>query len=177
MRVRSGLAAVVMSAAFALSAIPTAVLAAVDAFLQIDGIKGESQDDKHKGWIEISSFSWGVTNASSIGSATSGAGAGKASMQEIHITKNTDKASPLLMQACANGKHYAQVTLQMRKAGGDTYMTYVLTDVLISSFQASGGGGDNPTESVTLRFARMSEQSTSPVSPPMTRPVESMRRP
>ena len=29
---------------------------AVDTFLTLDGIKGESQDEKYKGWIEVNSF-------------------------------------------------------------------------------------------------------------------------
>ena len=36
---------------------------AVDYFLKIDGIDGESQDDKHKDWIEVLSFSWGPPGA------------------------------------------------------------------------------------------------------------------
>jgi type VI protein secretion system component Hcp len=34
---------------------------AIDVYLQIDGIKGESQDDKHKDWIECASVNWGLT--------------------------------------------------------------------------------------------------------------------
>ena len=176
MRVRSGLLAAVMSAAFALSAIPTAVLAAVDAYLEIEGIKGESQDDKHRDWIEISSFSWGTSHAANIGSATSGAGAGKVALQDLHFTKTVDKASPVLMLACANGKHFPTVTIEMRKAGGGPYITYILSDVVISSVQASSGG-DNPTESVTLNFAHMSERSQSPVEGRALAPSGGLRRP
>lgn len=33
---------------------------AIDVYLQIDGIKGESTDDKHKDWIECLSVHWGI---------------------------------------------------------------------------------------------------------------------
>ena len=38
-------------------------MAVVDFFLKVDGIEGESQDSKHKGEIEVVSWSWGETNA------------------------------------------------------------------------------------------------------------------
>jgi type VI secretion system secreted protein Hcp len=178
MRVRSGLLAAVMSAAFAISAIPSAVLAAVDAYLNIDGIKGESQDDNHKGWIEISSFSWGASNSASIGSASSGAGAGKVSMQDIHITKTVDSASPLLMRACASGKHFPTVMLSVRKAGGGATVDYVLTDAMITKVDAGGGGTDRPVETITIAFAKMQTQSSNPVeSRPVMAPMGGMRRP
>jgi type VI protein secretion system component Hcp len=31
---------------------------AIDVYLQIDGIKGESADSEHQGWIECTSVNW-----------------------------------------------------------------------------------------------------------------------
>ncbi|GAO92520.1 hypothetical protein PSA5_07405 [Pseudomonas syringae pv. actinidiae] len=39
---------------------------AFDAFLKIDGIPGESLDDKFKDWIEILSYTHGATQATSL---------------------------------------------------------------------------------------------------------------
>src|ERR1700704_1510183 len=75
---------------------------ATDIFAKIGDIKGESLDAKHKDEIEVLSFSWGLTNGVSIG-AGGGAGAGKATFQDLTIVHNIDKASPLLMKACATG--------------------------------------------------------------------------
>ena len=132
---------------------------AYDAFLKLDGIKGESQDAKHKGEIDIMSFSWGAHQAgtSAIGS---GAGSGKVSLQDLQITKKVDSSSPLLFLNCANGAHIKEGNLVVRKAGGDQleYLKIKLTDVLVSSYQPSGhvhGGDDIPTESVSLNFSKI----------------------
>src|SRR6478672_10067001 len=90
-----------------------------DAYLKIEtpNITGESTDSKHKGEIEIYSFSLGASNPTTIGSATGGAGAGKVSLSSFNFMKKTDKVSPVLFQACASGVHYDKVTVTMRKAG------------------------------------------------------------
>lgn len=132
---------------------------AFDAFLKIDGIKGETNDAKHKEEIEVFSFSWGAaqTGGSSSGS---GAGAGKVSMQDFHFVKKTDKASPNLLQYCCSGKHIKEVLFTVRKAGGDQveFMKIKFTDVLISSYQTSGGSSaqeDVPSESISLNFTKV----------------------
>jgi hypothetical protein len=62
-------------------------LAASDFLLEIDGIDGESAAKDHKQTIEISSFSWGASNPTSVGS--SGMGAGKVSMQDLSVQSST----------------------------------------------------------------------------------------
>ena len=129
---------------------------AVDMFLKIDGIKGESTDAKHKDEIDIHSFTFGVhqTGASSGGG---GSGAGKAHFDDIHITKAADLASPNLMLACATGKHIKEATITVRKAGGqqEDFYTIKLSDLIVSSVQNNGHGGDNPQESVSLNFSKI----------------------
>ena len=66
-----------------------------DFLLEIDGIKGETTDNKHEGTIEIESFSWGASNTGSM-SAGGGGGAGKVNFQDLHFTTRVNKASPLL---------------------------------------------------------------------------------
>jgi type VI secretion system secreted protein Hcp len=131
-------------------------MAHVDCFLKIDGIEGESKDAKHKGSIEISSWSWGAaqTGTSSHGG---GAGAGKVAMQDAHFSMSVSKASPKLMLACAGGDHIKQAVLTCRKAGKDQqeYLKYTFSDVLVASFQAGTGGGVTPTESLTLNFSKI----------------------
>src|SRR4051794_17608184 len=91
-------------------------MALFDAFLKIEGIDGESADSKHKGEIQLESFSW---SESQTGSSTEGGGlgGGKVSMQDIHFTKKVDKSTPKLMLACASGEHIKKATLTCRKAG------------------------------------------------------------
>src|SRR5687767_8796178 len=89
---------------------------AVDVFLKLGDVKGESKDSKHEGEIDVMSWSWGISNASSQGSG-GGAGAGKANFQDLSFMHALDKASPVLMKACAMGDHFASATLVSRKAG------------------------------------------------------------
>jgi len=118
-------------------------MALVDYFLKIDGISGESTDDKHRGEIEVASFSWGVTQTSTR--ATGGAGAGKATFQDFHFTKLSDKASPTLFQKCATGAHIKHAVLTARKAGENQqeFLKITLSDLLVSSYQS--GGTATPT--------------------------------
>lgn len=133
-------------------------MALFDAFLKLDGIKGESADDKHKGEIDIESFSWAEVQqgASAVGG---GAGAGKVHFQDLQILKKTDAASPLLLTNCATGAHIKEGLLTVRKAGGSQleYLKIKLTDVLISSYKEHGGehSGVLPMETVGLNFAKV----------------------
>jgi len=131
-------------------------MAAVDYFLKIDGIAGESADAKHKGAIDIESFGWGETSAGSHG-AGGGGGAGKVEIQDLHATTKTSKASPLLLVACASGKHIKEAVLTVRKAGKTQadFLTIRLGDVLISGYQIAGHGEALPLDQLSLSFARL----------------------
>lgn len=138
--------------------------AAVDYFLEIDGIEGESMDSRHPGALEIESYSWGTTNTSAHAGG-GGGGAGKVSMQDFHFVVKSSKASPMLFLSCATGRHIKEAKLTVRKAGGDQqeYMTVKFTDLLISSYQTGGSSGDVvPTDQISLNFAKV-EYSVSPI--------------
>lgn len=131
---------------------------AADNFLQIEGIKGESTDDKHKDWIEILSFNSGVSQMASGSASTSGGGTtARADFQDFSIVKTLDSASPLLALACAEGRHIKEVKVELCRSGGDklVYMEYTMTNCIISSTSVGGGGGGEATESVTFNFGKI----------------------
>src|SRR5262247_2402356 len=115
---------------------------AADIFAKLGDIKGESLDNKHKDEIEVLSFSWGVTNAQVI-SAGGGGAAGKASFQDLTIVHALDKASPLLLKACATGTHIKDATITHRKAGKgqQEYLIVKLNDVTITGVMHAGASG------------------------------------
>ncbi len=152
---------------------------AFDAFVKIDGIPGESTDDKHKNWIEILSFSHGLTQPASAASATTGRSAERVDVEDFSIVKVLDKATPTLHLACCDGRHIKKVEMELCEAGGDKhpYMKYTLEDVIVSGVRPGGsseGGDAKPLEEVSLNFGKIRweytplKQDGSPGSPMRT---------
>jgi type VI secretion system secreted protein Hcp len=136
---------------------------ATDAFLKIDGIPGESSDEKHKDWIEILSYNHGMSQPASAASGTGGRTAQRVSMSDFSVMKVLDKASPHLAQACCDGRHIKEVKVELCEAAGDkhTYMVYTMENVIISSLQPGGSqGGDKPMESLTFNFGKIKWEYT-----------------
>jgi type VI secretion system secreted protein Hcp len=127
---------------------------AVDVFLKIGDIKGESKDSKHEGEIDVLSWSWGVSNSANLQGG--GGGAGKANFSDLSFMHALDKASPNLMKACAMGDHYDLATLVSRKAGKgqQDYLIVKMKEVFITSVQPSGSS-EHPMESVSLTFGHV----------------------
>jgi type VI secretion system secreted protein Hcp len=129
---------------------------ASDIFARIGDIKGESLDAKHKDEIEVTSFSWGVNNTMTP-SGGAGAGAGKANFQTLNITHTLDKASPLLLQACATGTHIKDATITHRKSGKSQqeFLVIKMNDVVITGVSHGGPADFNTSETVSLSFAKI----------------------
>lgn len=132
-------------------------MAAIDYFLKLDGISGESKDSKHKGEIEVLSFSFGASHSS--GGAGGGGGAGKVEMTDFAFTARASKASPVLFLHCAQGKHIKQAILTVRKAGQaqQEYLKIKLNDVLVSSYALGGHESEaQPNDAFSLNFKKLS---------------------
>jgi type VI secretion system secreted protein Hcp len=132
---------------------------AVDYFLKVDGIAGESKDDKHKGEIDVLAFSWGVSNEAGP-SGGGGGGAGKAQFQDLLVVARTSKASPKLWHACASGKHIKTAVLTARKSGGDQkdYLKIVIEEVLVTSFEVDGSDEEDPLDQVAFAYAKITTE-------------------
>ena len=130
---------------------------AVDMFIKIKDIKGESQDKSHKDEIDVLAWSWGASQSATTHMG-GGGGGGKVSVQDLSFTKYIDSASADLLLACCNGKHLDEALLTVRKAGENPveYIKIKMTQVIISSISTGGSGGeDRLTEHVTLNFAKV----------------------
>jgi type VI secretion system secreted protein Hcp len=128
---------------------------AVDAFLKMD-VKGESVVDGHEEEIQILSWSWGMSQTGTTHRGTGG-GAGKVNVQDLSFTHYVDTATPNLIMACCNGKHFEEAVLTIRKAGETPldYLIITMTDVIITSVSPGGASGDELiTENVTLNFSK-----------------------
>ncbi|MFM0719391.1 type VI secretion system tube protein Hcp [Paraburkholderia strydomiana] len=130
---------------------------AVDIFLALGTVKGESLDSKHKDEIDVLSWSWGMSQSGTMHLGTGGGG-GKVAVHDLSVTKYTDRSTPSLITACATGKHYPTVTLTVRKAGGTMPLEYYkieLEKVLVVNYATGGSDGeDRFTENVALNFEK-----------------------
>jgi type VI secretion system secreted protein Hcp len=133
-------------------------MAAVDYFLKITGIEGESKDSKHKNEIEIQNWSFGHTQTGTESSG-GGGGAGKVLAGDFHFTMKVSKASPKLFLACATGEHFKTAIVVARKAGKEQqeYLKWTFTDLLVTSFQTGGSSGGDvlPIDQVSMNFAKL----------------------
>jgi type VI secretion system secreted protein Hcp len=133
---------------------------AADYYLQLDGIKGESADDRHPSWIECTAICWSITQPKSATASTSGGHtAERAELSEISISKLVDLASPMLAQLCACGKTIPKAKLEMQRADGNgepiKYFEVELENVLIAHIAPDFGGGAFPSERLGLKFSRV----------------------
>lgn len=129
---------------------------ASDIFLKLDGIEGESTDDKHKGEIDVLSWSFGAVQAPSH--TGFGGSAGKISIHEIQFTMKMSKASPKIFLVCATGDHIKKAVLTLRKAGKEQQEFFVahMDDCLITSYQTGASQGNEiPTESISMSFHKL----------------------
>jgi len=131
-------------------------MAAFDYFLRLDGIPGESLDAKHKGEIDVLSWSWGESQEIAA-TPGGGSGAGKVAMTDLHVSANLSKASPQLLLACAAGTHIKSAVLTGRKAGKAQaeFLTFSLSDVLVSAYQTGGATAESPLDSISLNFSKI----------------------
>ena len=130
-------------------------MAAVDYFLKIDGIDGESLQKGHEKELELMSFSWGEQNTGSF-AGNQGGGSGKVSMQDFHYTIPVNKSTPKLFLACATGEHIKSATLTCRKAGKDQqeYLKWSFSELLVSSYQTGGTAHSDvvPLDQISINF-------------------------
>lgn len=133
---------------------------AADYYLQLDGVKGESTDFRHIGWIECSSVDWAITQPRSATASTAGGHtAERAELADISIHKLVDLASPILAQLCACGKTFPKAKLEMLRADGNgepiKYFEVELENVLIAHIAPAFNGGETASESMGLKFSKV----------------------
>jgi len=130
---------------------------ATSIFARIGTIKGESRDARHQGEIDVLSWAWGVAQSGTAGHGAGG-GVGKATFHDFTFAHHVDKASPLLMRACATGQHITDATITVRKAGQgqQEYLIIKMTDILVTSVSTSVSAEEGSTlEGVVLAFAKV----------------------
>lgn len=127
------------------------------AYLKITDIPGESKRSGHENEIVVASFSWGASR-SAFRNSGGQRESGLPEVQALSIAKDFDASSPYLALACIKAMNLGECVLTLRKDAGDEhsdYLTITLQNVLVETYQTSGGGGGNPVDSLTLSFDKI----------------------
>ena len=125
---------------------------AVDYFLKLDGVEGESSDSNFKNQIQLMSWSWGASQVSSV-AGTGGSGAGKADLSDFSLMTYFDKSTPKFFKSIGLGTHIASGTLSAVKSGGQgkPYLKVDFAEIFVTSLQMSGSS-EVPTVSVSFTY-------------------------
>ncbi len=129
-------------------------------FLKIDGVIGGSTDAKHKGEIEVESFSFGVTHETAAAPGGGGAGAGRPRFEPLNVAAPFSSAGPRLLQACATGERLRSAVLTGSTAGGKgafEFLRLTLSDVLVSAYRsaAEAGAAVVPSDQISLTYSKL----------------------
>ena len=126
-------------------------------YMKYASIEGDVTAEGHDKWVEVNSFQWGVGRGiSSPTGASADRESSAPSVSEIVVTKATDVASTKLLNEAYQGEG-VDVTIDFCKTDKgklEVYMTYQLTNTMISGYSLSSGG-DRPSESLSLNFTKI----------------------
>jgi type VI secretion system secreted protein Hcp len=132
----------------------------MDAYLKIEGINGESEDDRHRNWIEVSNVMYAVNQPRAEGvSSAGGLTSGRAELYPIMFKKLADVSSPILLQTCAAGKTIPKAVFEFMRADGEgkpiAYFKIELENLMIAHITPDSGDGGIIGERVSLAYARI----------------------
>jgi type VI secretion system secreted protein Hcp len=129
---------------------------AIDYYLKLDGIEGESKKKGHEKQFEI--LGWSFSGSNPVSAQGGGMSAGKVSFSDISFQKRVDKASTKLLNKMATGDHFKEAVLYCAKSTGEKttqdFLVITMKEAYITSYSTSGsgGGGDYETESFSVAY-------------------------
>ena len=128
-----------------------------DCYWEVEGIKGESPEENHKDWIKCLSLNYGFMHPCEASGSSGSRVMGKSERTDITIMKEVDLSSCQLMTRAINGKPFGKMVFHIVRQSGDKANVLVITleNVVITSIQASAGGGGVPNESVSLDYNKI----------------------
>ena len=131
---------------------------ALQMYMKMDGVLGDSKSYKHKGWADVLSWNWGMTSNRKLANDIDG---DKTSLNELSIIKSIGVDSANIRLLYAQGKIIPSVELSITPSVGkrevQTKYVYIkMEDVLIKSIVTGGSTEDAFfKEHITLLFDRI----------------------
>lgn len=126
------------------------------AFMKMDGIPGECTDDKHKDWIELVSFRYGVMSPTDMGGQPSA----RIRHEPFTIVKGVDLSSVKIFNSLPLNQIIKDVAIEVCHGTGNKqkYLQFNFKDVRILSYRPYGtsqGAESTPLEEVTFSFGKI----------------------
>lgn len=130
------------------------------AYMKADPIKGQISDANHKEWIEIGSMSAPIYRSIPMGAKDTQRTQGDTTLGDVVVSRNLDKSSVKLQEACANGTFLKEVEIHFCTQVNNTQepvLVYILKNVIITSYSihANEKGDPNASEQLTLAYTEV----------------------
>jgi len=129
-------------------------------FLRLGDIAGPSIVESHVGELELTELSWRLHSTASPAFG-GGGGMGKVQVDALTAHAPTSIVSPVLMQACAEGRHHPEAVVTIQRAADPSLDVLVITlrDVIVSSYALTGTATGIQDE-IALVFAQIELRDT-----------------
>ncbi|MCZ2135188.1 MAG: type VI secretion system tube protein Hcp [Burkholderiales bacterium] len=134
---------------------------ATQFYLQLDGVKGDSQDAGHKDWMDVDNWNIGAHHPSGI-KAGGGGSTGKTSFTDLNFTTHLCPASVDMFLFCSNGKTISKGKLECIRETGDSKLKYLVLEmenIIVSNYHTSTAG-EHPSADYSLNFAKLTVKYT-----------------
>ncbi len=125
-------------------------------YMKLGSIQGSAMTSGFESWITLESFQWGFAagyTAKHTGS--------EVSVREVVVTLRAEKASPLIVNAGVSRTVLTpSVNIKFTttsKDKVDTFMSYDLSNCVITSYAIEAPGEGPPVETLSLSFAKITE--------------------
>lgn len=142
-------------------------------FLALDGIVGESTDERHPDEIEVASWSIGVTRSRST--TAGGGGAGRADLQELQIAAPLSSASPQIFRLATTGAHLPKARLSGIRQGthAHDFLTIELSEASVTRCRLGDDPESSALDEFSLDYSRITvtyrgQAADGSLSPPVT---------
>jgi type VI secretion system secreted protein Hcp len=132
---------------------------AIDVYLHLEGIKGESSDEGHRGWIECQYLDWRIYQPKSATSSSSGNTAERCEHSSLAIRKLSDLSTPILLQTCSMGTTMPSGKIELFRAdaqgGRIKYFELELTNLIVGDVAPEIYEGEILSEHLSLKYSKV----------------------
>lgn len=126
-------------------------------YLKFGNVKGNVTADGYAGQIAVSRVKFGVARSVSMEAGNlSNRESTKPNLSAITISKSADNSVAALFKEALTGSAGQEATITFVRTGSDKvqeFMSYKLTNCIISSYDIEAEGDEQPTEELTLSYS------------------------